>query len=194
MRDEHWYNWAALVGILLVIVVGGFAIALTAGAPAPAAPAPTPTAPKVDYLYLTIAFNPATGADEYFPANFSVPAHTLVVVTITNYDNGTNPVPGSFEQVRGTVGESATAWIGGASTPVTYSSYSMPIAHTFTVASAPYNLNVPIPSAGDLDNPSVVQFSAYFNETGTFQWACVAPCDPGAMTRDGLMIGSLLVV
>ncbi len=195
MRDEHWFNWAALVGILLVVVIGGFAIALTAGAAAPAGPASTPTAPKVDYLYLTVSFNTITGKDQYFPANFSVPAHTLVVITVTSYDNGTNLVPAGDQTVRGTVGNTAQVWANGASTPTTMTSVAAnAIAHTFTIQQGLYNLNVPIPATVNMLTPSVIQFSTYFNETGSYQWACLAPCDPGSMTTPGFMTGTLTVV
>src|SRR5574337_778054 len=57
--------------------------------------------PALTHIYLSIAFNPYSGLDEVFPANFTIPAGADVVFTITNYDNGTNPIPASLAVVTG---------------------------------------------------------------------------------------------
>ncbi len=132
------------------------------------------------HLYLTVGFNFTTGEDEYFPANFTIPADVNVVVTITNYDNGTNPVADSLGQVTGTVGGSAiingltVTSIPGAS-----------VSHTFTIMAL--GINVPIPAS------SSVTFTIRPEGPGTYQWHCMAPCDTNAMDTPGFMEGTLTV-
>ncbi len=131
-------------------------------------------------LYLTVGFNFTTGEDQYFPANFTVPADVPVLVTITNYDNATNPVPDSVGKVTGTVGGNAT--INGK--PVT----SIPgadVSHTFTIPSI--GVNVPLPPL------STVTFTLLFEGPGTYTWHCLAPCDANAMATPGFMEGTLTV-
>jgi hypothetical protein len=207
MRDQTWFNLVAATVAISVILAGFVAIAFsnaTASAPNSAATA-APSA-GVDRMYLTIAFNPATGIDEYFPANFSLPAHTLVEFSITSYDNGTNVVAATANTVMGTVGNVAVEAPAPGAAPVEYTHLPLTgIAHTFTIeqsaamagtamGSGPYALNVPIPSATSLSQPSTVTFSAYFNATGAMTWVCLAPCDPMAMMVPGFMSGTITVV
>lgn len=200
MDDSKWFTYVALalVGTVLVGVLAGTGVGVSGGATA------TPTGSAggggiADYVNLTIGWNPVSGLDEYFPANFTVPAHTLVVITITSYDNGTNAVPAEYAQVVGAVGGVETVTRGAASSVV--SSVSLTgIAHTFTMMSmggAPGSgpaLNAVIPSAISASQPVSVQFETYFNSTGSFSWNCMAPCDPGAMMTPGLMAGTVSVV
>ncbi len=132
------------------------------------------------HLYLTVGFNFTTGEDEYFPANFTVPADVNVVVTITNYDNATNPVPDSLGKVTGTVG--GTALINGQTVT------SIPgraVSHTFTILSL--GVNVPLPAS------STVTFTLLFESPGSYPWHCLAPCDTKAMATVGFMEGTLTV-
>lgn len=190
MNDQSWFNRMALIAVLTVLataaVAAYFGHSNSTNAAAPSA-APVPAT-----LYLTYAFNPGNGLDEVFPANFTVPSHMPVMVTITNYDNGTNPVPLANSQVAGTVGP-ATLRISESGTPTTYTSLPMSnIVHTFTVIKGT-PVNVPIPPAQDLANPSIVSFLVYFNSSGSFQWMCLAPCDNGAMMTPGYMTGTMTV-
>ncbi len=133
------------------------------------------------HLYLTVGFNFTTGEDQYFPANFTIPSDVNVVVTITNYDNGTNPVPDFSGKVTGTVG--GTALINGQSLT------SIPgqnVSHTFTIATL--GLNVPLPPS------STVTFTLLSESPGSYQWHCMAPCDANAMATPGFMEGTLTVV
>lgn len=132
------------------------------------------------HLYLTVGFNFTTGEDQYYPANFSVPADVEVVVTITNYDNGTNPVPDQEGRVTGTVGNTATA--SGASFASIPGSQ---VSHTFSVPAL--GINVPIPAS------STVVFSLMLEQPGTYAWHCLAPCDANAMATPGFMEGTLTV-
>lgn len=146
-----------------------------------------------EHMYLTIGFNPYTGLDEYFPANFTVAANVPVTITITNYDNGTNLVPASFGQVLGTVGGTETVTNATLSGVALASVPTHQIAHTFTLISSPYDINVPIPSAKGT-TPTVVSFTVVFTAAGQFAWHCMAPCDGHAMDTEGYMTGIVTVV
>ncbi len=132
------------------------------------------------HLYLTVGFNFTTGEDQYFPANFTIPLDTDVIVTITNYDNASNPVPDSAGAVAGTVG--GTAQINGKTVT------SIPgadVSHTFTVPSL--GINVPLPVS------STVTFTVLVEAPGAYAWHCLAPCDANAMATPGFMEGTLTV-
>ena len=196
MSDQSWFNRVAL-GLTVVVLIG-FAAGLGLGGAFPGTPgrtAPTAvTSTSATQLYLTIAFNPGTGMDQYFPANFTVPAHQLVMITITNYDNGTNVVPSMASMVAGTVGNVAYLNGMGPSQDGSFTQLSPNgVVHTFSVLQSPYDLNVPIPPSPSLSQPSVVIFSAYFNQTGAFVWFCQAPCDSAAMEAAGFMSGTVTV-
>lgn len=188
MRDPDWYGVVAGVIALGVLILGGLAI-VGEGKVAP--PAPGPRGP--DYLYLTVAFNPSSGIDQYFPANFTVPSHTLVVISITNYDDGTNQVPAALGLVTGTIGGTESVSAGGSASAHSVTSVPLTgLAHTFSVGSI--GLNAPIPSATDPSTPSVTSFVLMFNQSGTLVWYCQAPCDPMSMMMMGFMSGVITVV
>lgn len=193
-REQTWFNVVAGV-VALAVVLGVFLGASLSPGSANASGSAPPASATVDHLYLTVAFDPVTGLDQYFPANFTVPAHTLVIVTVTNYDNGTNTVPASAGQVVGTVGGTIVVAAPGAA-PQTVSAVDVTdIAHTFTVpgTGGAYQLNVPIPPAGPTGAPTVVTFGTYFNSTGSLVWMCLAPCDGESMSTPGLMTGTITV-
>jgi hypothetical protein len=182
---------AFAVGIALVLgLVGGGLVGYLARGPISG-----PSAPGTAYLVLTIGFDFATGLDRFLPANFTVPAHTLVVVTITNYDNASNPVANESARVRGTLGNIET--MRAASQVEGMNMAALPtdqVAHTFTLDSGGYSVNVPIPVANSLADPMIVTFRAYFNVTGSFEWHCMAPCDSSSMETLGYMRGTMTVV
>ena len=188
MDDSDWFTVIAGFFVLGALLVGAVAV-LEEAPPGRAAVSDGPSG-SVDHLYLTIAFDPALGYDQYFPANFSVPADALVLVTITNYDNGSNPVPAAARAVTGTVGGTETVTTG---TPAaTETVAGLPpgdLAHTFTIPQL--GLNVPIPSAMSVAAPSITSFAAFFNGTGTLSWICQAPCDPVSMMTPGFMSGTV---
>jgi hypothetical protein len=208
MSEQDWFNRVAL-GFAVVVLVGfvaglGLAGAFGAGGAGHAANAAGGAAPV--HLYLTVAFNPVSGMDEYFPANFTVPAHTPVILTITSFDNGTNVVPAVYSLVTGAVGGTEMVTEHGVSNPMT----SVPtngLAHTFTMMPAMSSgmpmhgmsmggmpmVNLPIPSAPSQSDPVTVSGEFYFNTTGQFSWQCMAPCDAGAMAQAGMMAGTVTV-
>lgn len=182
---------AVVIPLLLGVVAGGIVVSVLRSPPAASTPS-TPSGP--DYLYLTIAFNPETGLDQYFPANFTVPAHTLVVVTIADYDDASNPVSDATGCVKGTVGNTET--ITNASHPSGEAVACIPgseVAHTFSLNTSAYDLNVPVPPSESIAVPVLVTFSAYFNTTGQFVWHCLAPCDGVSMVTLGFMMGTITI-
>ncbi len=190
MKVRRPIRSGTLVGVgVFVLILGVLAGGILGHVVAP----PVVTTSGSEHLYLTVSFDPYTGADKYFPGNFSVPANVPVTITITNYDNGTNAVPASLAQVLGTVGGTETvtnATVSGANVS------SIPVdqvAHTFTLISAPYDINVPVPAAQG-HTPSSVTFTVDFGTAGQFTWHCMAPCDGHAMTTPGYMTGTVTVV
>lgn len=171
--------------LVLGVLVGG----ILGHAAAPSVVAKTDT----HHLYLEIAFDPYTGLDQYFPANFTVPVNVPVLLTITNYDNGTNAVPVALSQVLGTVGGTETITNATASGVVVSSIPTAQVAHTFTLDAAPYAINVPIPAAKGT-TPTAVTFTVIFTAAGQFQWHCMAPCDDAAMMTPGFMTGFITVM
>src|SRR5665811_1092388 len=140
--------------------------------------------------------------------NLSVPAHSLVTITIKQYDTGgtiTNPY---FAEVNGTV--DGTETVDGK----TVSRVSPDaIGHTFTIHALPTNqdplfVSVPLPALPDnakpasgskYPNPNVVTFSFVTDGPGNYVWNCEYPCGDGyvafggAMSTRGYMSGTLTV-
>ena len=140
--------------------------------------------------------------------NLSVPAHSLVTVTIKQYDSGgtiTNPY---FATVRGTV--DGTIKINGKTTTTENPDA---IGHTFTIHALPTNqdplfVSVPLPALPDNAKPApgsnypvpdVVTFSFVTGGPGNYVWNCEYPCGDGyvdfggAMSTRGYMSGTLTV-
>ncbi|MGA8664382.1 MAG: hypothetical protein WB809_04860 [Thermoplasmata archaeon] len=185
-----WFLFAALTGY--PVGIGKPPVSVSSG-----------NSPTGVLLAINNPFDTANNSstDQYAPANFSVPANTLLEFTITNYDTGQNPVePVSEANVNGTVDNciylnSTPTSLG----PCVHSVSPGFVVHTFSFESGPYaGFNIPIPSA--INTPSeggvgtTVTFFAYFNETGTFTWNCLAPCDPFSMQTTGFMTGTMTVV
>ncbi len=179
---------AIVVAMILGFAGGGFVGYLSRGplaGPAQVGPA---------YLFLTIGFDFATGLDRYLPANFTVPSHALVLVTVTNYDNASNPVSADAARVAGTVGNVETMRPSSAAEGMDMAAIPPnQVAHTFTLDTGGYAMNVPIPAASSLADPMIVTFRAYFNVTGSFVWHCNAPCDSASMASLGYMRGTITV-
>lgn len=99
-------------------------------------------------------------------------------MTITNYDNGTNPVADSVGAVTGTLG--GTVQVNGQTVT------SIPgsgVSHTFTIPSI--GLNVPLPPS------ATVTFTILVEAPGVYAWHCLAPCDTNAMATAGFMQGTM---
>ncbi len=200
MNDSNWYTYAALA--IAVAVLGGFSAGMALGwnegaaTQGPGSPSVTTAA---DYVNLTVAWNPTSGLDEFFPANFTVPAHTVVHISITNYDDGVNVVDPAYAAVAGTFG--GTEKVTNATGSETLSTIAVgEIAHTFTVLTMPGSsgggpaLNAFVPAAPSVSSPVTVSFTTEFNTTGAITWECLAQCDGTAMVTSGLMTGTISVV
>jgi hypothetical protein len=142
-------------------------------------------------------------------SNLRVPAHSLVTVTIKQYDSGdtiTNPY---FAKVHGTVDGTMTV-DGKVETETDADS----VGHTFTLHAAPTNqdplfVSVPLPAeaddapvaaGSDYPSPHVVTFSFITGGKGDYVWNCEFPCGDGfyakfggPMSTRGYMSGTLTV-
>lgn len=133
------------------------------------------------------------------PANISMPANTLIQLTIVDTDTAT-PLPSQYGNVTGTVGNvvyviNSTAAAGNFSAnsaeAVSYLNPKTQVGHTFTVPQL--GLNIPVAA----DSVEVADF--YINQTGTFVWHCEDPCGfgpsgwLGPMNTNGWMGGIITV-
>ena len=179
MRDSDWFGTVALVLAVLVVFVGGFAVAAEGNQGAAAVVPAT-----VSYLNLTIAINASTGMPQYSPANFSVP-RGQVLVTINDHDlpaawpgcacnvTGTQ---GNVESINGSASVSEVSWTA--------------VAHTFSIPAL--HINVLSPAQ------STVTFTLWLNQTGAFNWMCLDPCGADGFTgvpmgEVGYMAGTMTV-
>ncbi len=179
MRDSEWFGGVAIIAAVVVVLVGGFAIAseTSGGSSAPSSVA-------VSYLNLTIQINQTTGWPQYSPANFSVPSGE-VHVKIVDQDIPAS-WPGCACNVTGTQGNVES--ING-SAPVSQVSWTA-VAHTFTVARLGINVLSPA--------QSTVTFTIWLNQTGSYAWQCVDPCGADGFTGapmgvPGFMAGTMTV-
>ena len=137
-------------------------------------------------------------------SDFQVPAHTLVTVTVRQYDGGATITDPWFATVRGTVGDVATV-----DGRVVHGIDPTSIGHTFLLRSLPglsptFLVNVPFPAVADHwsdQGPShVTVFSFVSGPKGTYAWNCEFPCGQmvamggAAMSTNGYMSGYLHVV
>ena len=203
MDDNSWYSQTAVaIAVVFVIaVLTGLSLGGAFSGGQPTAAPPVSTAPT--YLYFTVTTSAATEYDTFYPANVSVPHGVPVVITITCYDNGSNPPPAAFDKVIGTVGGNANFTFPNESTKQLSSLAPDNISHTFTVTTpgmagqlligaANPLINVPVPVSFDGIAPSIVTFTVVFPNAGSqFVWRCVSPCDDYSMATPGFMIGSI---
>ncbi len=149
------------------------------------------------HLDIVLGGNPAhKDWPVYEPSNLTLPAHSLVTITIHNYDLGDTALPNGspFSKVQGTVGGIATA-----NGTATYTALDVAkVAHTFTVLQM--HLSVPVPGdAPQGASYTSVTFSFHTGDAGTYTFECFDPCGTGAtgwmgpMMTKGYMLGSLTV-
>ncbi|MGI8757455.1 MAG: hypothetical protein ACR2MB_16685 [Acidimicrobiales bacterium] len=216
-----------LAGPVLTVLVGAAFVA-TLGfvlhqRPSPAiAAAPKPAASAHAYLHLSTYPDSLAGEHgkdggaepdwvSYGPTTtLTLPANSLVTVTISQYDGGeaiTNPW---FAKVQGTIGGTETV----DGKPVTHVDPET-IGHTFTIHAAPTAqdplfVNAPLPAVPDdapvadgsmYPKPIAVTFSFRTKGPGTYVWNCEFPCGDGTyakfggpMSTRGYMSGTLTVV
>jgi hypothetical protein len=195
-----------VVLVVVTFLVTWFVFATLTGYPVGLGSSPSSSSPggtPVTGVLMTInnPFDTAnnSSADQFAPANFTVPANTLLEFTLVNYDTGQNPVSSLEATVNGTVGN--CIYLNATPTALGPCMHSVPtgfVVHTFSFESGAYSgFNVPIPSAVDSLEGGIgssVTFFAFFNHTGTFTWNCEAPCDPYSMATDGFMTGTMTVI
>jgi hypothetical protein len=175
-----------------------------ANAVAAAAISQSATAP-VAHLDLIIVTGDMTGHTEYpayIPADFTLPANSTVVVTITNFDDAT-PLAKDMVQyatVAGTGGGTMRVTpinVGtpnGASGPLRVLAKLDPaaVSHTFTIPA----LGINVPPAAHARTVFTIQTGA----PGTYYWRCFDPCGAGSTgwgtamaAKSGFMEGTLTV-
>jgi hypothetical protein len=142
-------------------------------------------------------------------SNLRVPAHSLVTVTIRQYDTGGTITDPYFATPRGTVGGTETV-NGKTVTKIDPNN----VGHTFTVHAAPTDqdqmfVSVPLPALPDsampvgnalYPKPNVVTFSFITGGPGAYVFNCEFPCGDGfyqsfggPMSTRGYMSGTLTV-
>jgi len=122
---------------------------------------------------------------------YRVPAHTLVRVTIYQFDSATGLRNPFLAQVRGTIGD--VARINGRAVGVVNPDEA---AHTFTVPDL--GLSVPLPGINSsAKNPcsvapctlaeahNTITFSFRSPGPGTYRWQCFVPCGAGTLFGNG---------
>lgn len=140
--------------------------------------------------------------------NLEVPAHSLVTMTIDQYDSGGAITDPYFAQVHGTLDGSETV-NGKKVTGIDPNN----VGHTFTLHMFPSAnqpevfISVPLPAVADnapslangYPKPNVVTFSFVTGAPGTYVWNCEYPCGTeyqgfgGPMSTLGYMDGTLKV-
>ncbi len=139
--------------------------------------------------------------------DISLPAHSLVTMTITQYDSGevlNNPY---FAKVAGTVATPGDGTADGQmlldGRPVSQVSPEH-IGHTFTIheLSSPSQdnlfVNIPLPAVSDdampdsgyTKTPHVITFSFITGSAGKYVWNCEYPCGDGTYRKFGDVMGA----
>ena len=202
---------AVVAGVLVVVLVG------TALARASTTPgllrakvngtAQTPVG-VLPHAFLELASYPDSMAGEHGPdggskpdwvsygptTNLSVPAHSLVTVTINQYDGGEKITNPWFAEVHGTV--DGTMKVDGKTTT---GANPDAIGHTFTIHALPTNqdplfVSIPLPAVAedtpaaagsDYLPPHAVTFSFVTGGPGNYVWNCEYPCGDGTYAKFG---------
>ncbi len=206
-RGNHYRSSLAFIYIGLVFgilccvaVTSGVYFALTAalGSPRPPVVAQAAQPERHVQVNLSIEINqPGMQKDwpGYRPSTITVPAHSLVTVTIRNYDLGDTPLPAGspFTRVQGVVG--GVAYTNGQS----YAALAPEkVAHTFTIQQLGVNVPVPGDAAAGMAY-SQVSFTFRTGAPGLYYFRCFDPCGTGTigwqgpMVTKGYMLGTITV-
>jgi hypothetical protein len=175
-----------LLGVLVLAGVGLGASRTPVVAP------PAPTGPTVVHAVLEV--RSVDGVDAVVSTPLVFPAGSLVEFTLVNYDTAAVGAPRSAAAVEGTF--AAPVRVAEPASAPPQPLVALPpatVSHTFSLASGPYTLNVPIPPAATDSAPTVISFALYFNATGSFQWFCQAYCDDGGLGGTADMGGPVTV-
>jgi hypothetical protein len=139
--------------------------------------------------------------------SWKLPAHTVVNMTVDQYDSGSPLRNQEWGQVQGTTGNTAT--LNGTSFSVFNSNTGNGVAHTFAIPT----LNISVPLVGVSGTPcgaapchfnsphNVETFSFKTPGPGSYNWQCFVPCglgylfgNGGPMSTQNYMGGELEVV
>jgi hypothetical protein len=200
-RRKRIHAGATPLRFLRTLVVAVLAFGLLALAPAVRPVASQAAGPAhLSLRILSDKMSGKAGWPKYSPAYFTLPAHTLVQITIRNFDEGAAAVPPTYNIVKGTVGGTMRVIAGTASNPnpragtVVKALSPKGVAHTFTIMTGTGVLvNVPVPSL------STIVFTFRTPGPGTYSWACLTACGTGPsgyggpMATPGWMHGTMTV-
>jgi len=125
--------------------------------------------------------------------NFQVPAHSVITITIKQYDSGDRITNDFFASIHGTM--DGTALINGKAVK---SVDPTKVGHTFTLhglsdAKDQLFVSVPLPSVPDAlvpdtgytKTPNTITFSFVTGGEGKYVWNCEYPCGDGTVARFG---------
>jgi hypothetical protein len=125
--------------------------------------------------------------------NFEVPAHSVITITVTNYDSGGSLNNDYFSHVRGTIDGTATL-NGNTFTHISTDS----VGHTFTIHGLAVKqdelfVSVPmqkvedadVPDTGYTTKPMVTTFTFITGGPGEYVWNCEYPCGDGSIANFG---------
>ena len=125
--------------------------------------------------------------------NFEVPAHSVITITVTNYDSGGSLNNDYFSHVRGTIDGTATL-NGNTFTHISKDS----VGHTFTIHGLAVKqdelfVSVPmqkvedadVPDTGYTTKPMVTTFTFITGGPGEYVWNCEYPCGDGSIANFG---------
>jgi hypothetical protein len=131
--------------------------------------------------------------------NFEVPAHSVITMTVINYDSGGSLNNDYFSHVRGTIDGSAQL-NGQRMTSISPDA----VGHTFTVhgyssTQDEFFLSVPmkavadedVPDSGYTTKPNVTVFSFITGGPGEYVWNCEYPCGDGSIARFGKAMSTM---
>ena len=131
--------------------------------------------------------------------NFEVPAHSVITITVTNYDSGGSLNNDYFSHVRGTIDGSATL-NGARITQISTDS----VGHTFTIHGLAVKqdelfVSVPmqkvedadVPDTGYTTKPMVTTFTFITGGPGEYVWNCEYPCGDGSIANFGHVMSTM---
>ncbi len=125
--------------------------------------------------------------------NFKVPAHSVITITIKQYDSGEVLNNDWFASVHGTLG--GTMLLNGETVNHVDPEH---VGHTFTIhgiagQNQPLLVRVPLPAvhedkmpdSGYTSEPNVITFTFITGDAGNYIWNCEYPCGDGTIAKFG---------